>query len=146
MEIENIQDIVISPSLQEWIQGRVKRSGQTDEQAGQTQAAKRPAKADSAEDTREIQRDSDKEIKPPKKGNLKDLTDESIKNLAARMNQIAKDMRFSIQFVVDQHAGKVTIKVLDSEGKLIRQIPPEVMAGVSSEVGADLGVLLNTIL
>ena len=52
-------------------------------------------------------------------------------------------MSYSIQFVVDREGGGIVIKVLDSEGKLIRQIPPEVMNAVSSAIGMDLGLLLN---
>ena len=59
------------------------------------------------------------------------------------VNQIIKAMRYNIQFVVDRESRGVIIKVVDSEGNLIRRIPPEGLASFSSETGAGLGLLLN---
>jgi len=60
------------------------------------------------------------------------------------VNQIVEAMRYNIQFVVDKESGGVIIKVVDSEGNLIRQIPPEGLVALSSDTGAGLGLLLNT--
>jgi uncharacterized FlaG/YvyC family protein len=54
-----------------------------------------------------------------------------------------KAMSFSLQFVPNREAGQVTIKVLDGEGRLIRQIPPGEIVSLSSNIGAGVGLLLN---
>jgi uncharacterized FlaG/YvyC family protein len=120
MEITNIKENAISPSLQGLLPGTVKKPGQRDEQAGRGEAAKELLDKVSGGDA------------------------EAIKGLVESVNRIIEAMRYNIQFVVDQESGGVTIKVVDSEGNLIRQIPPEGLIALSSDTGAGLGILLNT--
>jgi len=120
MEITNIKENAISPSLQGLLPGTVKKPGQRDEQAGRGEAAKELLDKVSGGDA------------------------EAIKGLVESVNRIIEAMRYNIQFVVDQESGGFTIKVVDSEGNLIRQIPPEGLIALSSDTGAGLGILLNT--
>jgi uncharacterized FlaG/YvyC family protein len=119
MDITKINDNAISLSLQGLISGSVKKPGQRDEQAGQNEI-------------------SNELLKRVSKGDA-----EAVKSFVESVNQIIKAMRYNIQFVVDREAGGIIIKVVDSEGNLIRQIPPEGLASFSSEPGADSGLLLN---
>jgi uncharacterized FlaG/YvyC family protein len=119
MEITKINDHAIFLSLQRLISGSVKKPGQGDEQAGQNEISKELLKRVSKGDA------------------------EAVKGLVESVNQIIKAMRYNIQFIMDREAGGVIIKVVDSEGNLIRQIPPEGLASFSSETGADPGLLLN---
>ncbi len=67
----------------------------------------------------------------------------AIHALTERLNQFMKSSRFNLQFIPDQEAGGVVIKVYDGNGNLIRRIPPEVMELLSSEFGDHIGILLN---
>ena len=69
--------------------------------------------------------------------------EENIRALAEKMNQSLQDMRYSLQFVPDVENGQVVIKVLDGEGKVIRRIPPELMAELSAKVGESTGLVVN---
>jgi flagellar protein FlaG len=122
MEITNIKENMISPSLQGLSPGSVKKPGQRDEQAGRSEAAT------------EL-------LKDVSKGDKGDP--EAIKAIVENVNRVIEAMRYNIQFVVDQESGGVIIKVVDGEGKLIRQIPPEGLAALSSDTLAGLGLLLN---
>ena len=122
MEIINIKENAISPSLQGLTPGSVKKPGPRDEQAGRSEAAT------------EL-------LKDVSKGDKGDS--EAIKAIVENVNRIIEAMRYNIQFVVDHESGGVTIKVVDGEGNLIRQIPPEGLAALSSDMRAGLGLLLN---
>ena len=65
-----------------------------------------------------------------------------LKAVAEGINNFLKKMQYSLQFVVDKKNGDITIKVLDENGKLIRQIPPEAMAALSQQ-GDGTGIILN---
>ena len=69
-------------------------------------------------------------------------SEQDLKAVADGINNFLKKMQYSLQFVVDKKNGDITIKVLDENGKLIRQIPPEAMAGLSQQ-GAGTGIILN---
>jgi uncharacterized FlaG/YvyC family protein len=69
--------------------------------------------------------------------------EEAIKALTESLNHFMKSLRFNLQFIPDREAGGVIIKVYDGDGNLIRRIPPEVMGLLSSEFGANIGLLLN---
>ncbi|MBM3302988.1 MAG: flagellar protein FlaG, partial [Deltaproteobacteria bacterium] len=65
-----------------------------------------------------------------KKGTLNGISsrdEESVRELADRINEFMRSMNYSLQFVPDREAGIVVIRVLDGKGKVIRQIPPEAM-------------------
>ena len=68
--------------------------------------------------------------------------EESLRAVAERINQSLKSMGYSLQFVPNKESGIVVIKVLDGNGRVIRQIPPEAMAGLFPETG-NKGLILN---
>lgn len=80
---------------------------------------------------------------------LKDFFEENkiaIKNLAEHINEFAKDNQFSLKFIPEKEAGVVIIKIFDSQGNLIRQIPPEevlTLSTDSTDSGEKKGFLLN---
>jgi uncharacterized FlaG/YvyC family protein len=71
--------------------------------------------------------------------------DASLKAISERITQSLKSMGYSLQFVPDKESGVVVVKVLDEDGKVIRQIPSEVMVGLLSGDG-NKGLILNKIL
>ena len=81
------------------------------------------------------------EAKPVKK--IPAVNEETIRKLAENINQILKAMSFSLQFIPGREAGQIIIKILDGDGKLIRQIPPEEIVSLSSNIGEGVGLLLN---
>jgi uncharacterized FlaG/YvyC family protein len=70
-------------------------------------------------------------------------SEEDLHALAEKMNQSLQNMRYSIKFVPDMESGKVVIKVLDEDGKVIRRIPPEIMEGLAANVGENTGLVVN---
>ena len=79
-------------------------------------------------------------------GDLKNVVDgdeETVKKLSDEINQFMKEMDFSLQFIPNKESGTIIIKVLDYQGNVIRQIPPEAMTALSSKFGDDIGLLLN---
>ena len=75
--------------------------------------------------------------------NLSPANEEKVKALTESINQVMQINRYSLQFVPDKEAGRVVIKVLDAEGNLIRQIPPEALLGVSDKIGDGIGIVVN---
>lgn len=69
--------------------------------------------------------------------------EEAIRQVAEAINQYMEGMRYSLQFVPNMDTGTVVVNVLDSEGKLVRSIPPEEMAALSSKIGSSTGLLVN---
>ena len=122
MEIINIKESAISPSLQGLTPGPVKEPGRRDEQAGRSEAATELLK----------------DVSEGDKGDS-----EAIKAIVESVNRVIEAMRYNIQFVVDHESGGVTIKVVDGEGNLIRQIPPEGLTALLSDTTGALGLLLN---
>jgi uncharacterized FlaG/YvyC family protein len=119
MEITNIKENAIWLSSQGSTPGRVKGAREPNEQAGRSDTAKELFKKVSKGDA------------------------EATKGLTEEANKVLEAMGHHIQFVVDQESKNVVIKVVDSEGNLIRQIPPEDLASFASATGTDLGFLLN---
>jgi flagellar protein FlaG len=70
--------------------------------------------------------------------------EETIRELAENLNQFMRSIDYNLQFVPDQEAGIVIIKVLDGSGKVIRQIPPEAILSLSSRIGESMGVFINS--
>jgi uncharacterized FlaG/YvyC family protein len=69
----------------------------------------------------------------------------NLNNLTDGINAFLKKMQYSLQFVVNKKNGEVTVKVLDENGKMIRQIPPEGLTSLSMQ-GEGSGMILNKIL
>ena len=69
--------------------------------------------------------------------------EEAAKALTEHMNSFMRSMRYSLQFVVDRQNDQVIIKVLDGEGNLVRQIPPEALAELSQKSGDGTGMVVN---
>jgi flagellar protein FlaG len=69
---------------------------------------------------------------------------ESVRQLVENLNQFMRSIDYNLQFVPDQEAGIVVIKVLDGNGKVIRQIPPEAILSLSSRIGESMGVFINS--
>jgi uncharacterized FlaG/YvyC family protein len=69
--------------------------------------------------------------------------EEAAKALAEHMNSFMQSMRYSLQFIVDRDNNQVIIKVLDGEGNLVRQIPPEALAELSRKSGDGTGIVVN---
>ncbi len=67
----------------------------------------------------------------------------AIRKLTEHINQMMKEMDFSLQFIPGGEGEQVVIKVLDGDGKVIRQIPPEELDTLSSNIGEQIGLLLN---
>jgi len=120
MEITNIKESMPPPSLQESISSVSRKQGPSKEPAGSDGATAEFLKKISSGDT------------------------EVLKAVSETFDRLASNMRFNLQFEVNRDSGRVVIKVFDAEGNLIRQIPPEAMAALSSEMGVDIGLLLNT--
>lgn len=70
--------------------------------------------------------------------------EETIRELAENLNRFMKSIDYNLQFIPDREAGIVIIKVLDGNGKVIRQIPPEAIRSLSSRIGESIGILLNS--
>ena len=83
------------------------------------------------------QKPPSEEMKIVLKGN-----EESLRAIAERINQSLKSMGYSLQFIPNKESGTVVIKVLDGNGRVIRQIPPEAMAALFPETG-NKGLILN---
>jgi len=71
-----------------------------------------------------------------------DLAD--VEHAVSQANQFVQNLSRDLQFTVDEHSGRTIIKVLDSETKeVIRQIPPEEMLRIASQLSADGSLLLK---
>lgn len=67
----------------------------------------------------------------------------AIESLAVRINEFARNNRFSLKFIPEKEKGMVIIKIFDGEGNLVRQIPPEEILALSAELTKQKGFLLN---
>ncbi len=70
--------------------------------------------------------------------------EKSIEHLVENLNQIMEQIDYHLKFIPDREAGMVIIKVLDGNGKVIRQIPPEAILSISSRIGESIGILINS--
>ncbi len=68
----------------------------------------------------------------------------NIEELTENLNRFMQSINYNLQFIPDRESGIVIIKVLDKEGNLIRQIPPEAFLALSSKIGEHIGVLINS--
>lgn len=92
-----------------------------------------------------------KESKPATQEPKTEMTQEAsqgkekgIQELVENINRFMRAMNFSLQFIPDRESGSIVIKVLDSKGEIIRQIPPEAITSLSSRIGESIGILLNS--
>ena len=70
-------------------------------------------------------------------------TEKAAKALTENLNSFVKSMSYSLQFVSDTENGRVVVKVLDGEGKVIRSIPPESAEELAGSGGTKTGILVN---
>ncbi|MCX8117536.1 MAG: flagellar protein FlaG [Desulfobacterota bacterium] len=70
--------------------------------------------------------------------------EENIRQVAENLNEFMRSIDYNLQFIPDRESGIVIIKVLDGNGKVIRQIPPEAILSLSARIGESIGVLFNS--
>jgi uncharacterized FlaG/YvyC family protein len=68
---------------------------------------------------------------------------ETLKALANHIMAFLDAANYSLEFIPNQESGRVTIRVLDSAGKVIRQIPPEEIDRLSRNAGSGTGILVD---
>ncbi len=64
-------------------------------------------------------------------------------HLAEAVNQALRSMRYSLQFVVNERGKDLTVRVLDSEGEVVREIPPEEIRKMQERLLEMMGVLFD---
>ncbi|HSR12094.1 MAG TPA: flagellar protein FlaG [Thermodesulfobacteriota bacterium] len=102
-----------------------------------------------ASPNRETEKAQGKKPTPPvaeRRGKKRESDEENLKAVVEGINNFLRDMQYSLQFVVDRKMKQVVVKVLDGDGKLVRQIPPEEMVSLSQCLGGSNGMILNEIL
>jgi uncharacterized FlaG/YvyC family protein len=68
---------------------------------------------------------------------------EAVKALSERIMAFLDATRFSLEFIPNRDSGQVTIRVLNSAGKVIRQIPPEEIDRFSDQSVPLTGLLVD---
>ena len=68
---------------------------------------------------------------------------ETLKAVATGIMSFLDAAKYSLEFIPNQENGRVTIRVLDSAGKLIREIPPEEIVRLSRNIGSGTGILVD---
>ncbi|MCK5147483.1 flagellar protein FlaG [bacterium] len=72
------------------------------------------------------------------------FTDTELEDIAAKMNQVSGLFNTTLNFTVDKPTGKTVIKVMDREtDELIRQIPPENLLKLMTNMRDVMGMLLD---
>ena len=79
----------------------------------------------------------------PAREYLSTSVQEKAKALADRIMAFLDASRYSLQFIPNPESGQATIRVLDSSGKVIRQIPPEEIDLLSLQTGSITGLLVD---
>jgi uncharacterized FlaG/YvyC family protein len=69
--------------------------------------------------------------------------EEAVKAVADQLMAFLDATRYSLEFIPNQENGQVTIRVLNSAGKVIRQIPPEEINAMALQAGAATGLLVD---
>jgi flagellar protein FlaG len=64
-------------------------------------------------------------------------------HLAEAVNQALRNMRYSLQFVVNGKGKDLTVRVLDAEGEVVREIPPEEIQKMQERLLEMMGVLFD---
>jgi|GEM_PF-1234439 len=75
--------------------------------------------------------------KPPKK--------EQVEKAVSDVNKYIQKLRNrEVQFSMDEHSGRMVIKVMDTETKkVITQFPPEVILRIADSLGKEKGLLME---
>jgi uncharacterized FlaG/YvyC family protein len=128
MEMTDIKANRVPPSDPEWTSDRVRKFEEPDERSKKNVRTKGPSEGNARGDSQA----------------LKSVSEKTLNDIATRVNQVAESMQYQIQFIVERKSRGVVVKVLDNDGKLIRQIPPEDIAAISSDPDKNSGLLLNT--
>jgi uncharacterized FlaG/YvyC family protein len=68
---------------------------------------------------------------------------ETLKAVATGIMSFLAAAKYSLEFIPNQENGRVTIRVLDSAGKLIREIPPKEIDRLSRNTGSITGILVD---
>jgi len=79
----------------------------------------------------------------PGRTDLSNSNQEAVKALADRIMAFLDATRYSLQFIPNPETGKASIRVLDSAGEVIRQIPPEEIDRLSLGTGSITGLLVD---
>ncbi len=75
------------------------------------------------------------------------LTLEQMQKIAGQLNESVKSNKFDLSFTVDDSTNKIVIRVIDGNTKeVIRQIPPEEVLRIASQVNQLLGILIDELL
>jgi flagellar protein FlaG len=65
----------------------------------------------------------------------------SREHIARALNEALQSMKFSLQFVVN--ADRLSIRVLDGDGEVVREIPPEEVQNMQQRLLEMVGVLFD---
>ncbi len=71
-------------------------------------------------------------------------SEEALRKVAEGINEFMRSENYSIQFIPHQDSGVVVVKVIDGEGNVVREIPPETMLALASQGEEGIGLLLNS--
>jgi len=64
-------------------------------------------------------------------------------HLAEAVNQALRNMRYSLQFVVNGKGKDLTVRVLDAKGEVVREIPPEEIQKMQERLLEMMGLLFD---
>jgi flagellar protein FlaG len=65
------------------------------------------------------------------------------RKIAESINRFLEAMQVELKLIPDLETGKVIIKVINSQGEVVRQIPAEALVELSSRLGSKIGLLIN---
>jgi uncharacterized FlaG/YvyC family protein len=68
-----------------------------------------------------------------------------IEKISQRIKEVLKQMDYSIQFLFDKQSKMTIIKILNSEGKVVREIPPSEIRRISSDIERLGGLIFDEI-
>jgi uncharacterized FlaG/YvyC family protein len=68
---------------------------------------------------------------------------EAVKAVTDRLEAFLDATRYSLEFIPNPENGQVTIRVLNSAGKVIRQIPPEEINRFALQTASPIGLLVD---
>ena len=71
------------------------------------------------------------------------LPEVSVRNAVEEINRNLQDLQTTLDIVHDESSGRSAVIVRDSEGKIVRQIPPEAVLHALVQVKRIVGILLD---